>query len=699
MKNMFLRLIAILLTFLMIINPFVPIVHALEDEVQQEEIKQNEENELENEEELENQLEELQEELQEENQEEELQEELEEIEENNQVELLELEEESLEELDENNELENIEEENIEEENIEELDLGVTLEDVEDLKTSIDTEIINIENDKTTISDFINNEKLIGNSPALEDIVSSLEDALLDLNNLKTNANIENYDLTKEELGNIKTNIADLITKFNDENKDLDNSGLLDLITLLNDGYNELDLLRNNYLLNKGYLSSLEIVSLDEELISFYKKLLDLDKKYEEYLKEKELFLKRRPSDKTLLEEKELFLPLYELYKKDNAFIEIERLLNDIWDSLDDVKNYDKLLELELSDELKENILNKRKAYYKVSFIDNPYNIIIRNNKIIIDLMISKDEFISYVVCNGTLDVVEDNGNLTLFVYDYKDELLEELDVVLLEDFNQDGVIDVLDQGLLASEVLKDNPDLFYDLNGDNKVTYDDFLEYEKSDDIREDVDVVWHSYEEDNKMYYKLRMNNGVLSSFYLEINVNNNLKFNSIESLQDYFVSESNNKIIGFNNTSDEIILVYDILDKDDEKSFSVKTTALDILDIYHHVIPKVVINVPVVNEDVIVENTYVDYDYTFENDSIIYDEVEEPSTQKEEDKKEEKEDVQVQEQTKEEEKKENKKITVWNVIKIIVVVLLGAGIVYFLNKREMEKNEGTILEEKKKE
>jgi len=563
-------------------------------------------------------------------------------------------------------------------------------DIEEFKQKVSMKQLEFATIQEQIANKISEELAFGNKPVVSmnevDILVIFEEVLAHLNSLITEVSMENYLAFCDQLDEQVLKFETASTYFYEHNLSLSELGLFEKHEDLSHRYLDLSKSREDYLMMHGISSIEEVSHMDLELVSFYQELAALTCDYDSYKKEEEAYLMRRPSDRNLFDDETLEEMLL-TYNKDQAVLEILSILDHEW-MKEEVSYYDLILALHFGEDLDQTIQKKKIEFYQISFLENPYDLTIQNNRIVASQNITKDELLSYVVSIGHCDVLEENG-LVLVVLDEKQvEVLRYL-VVLKNDWNEDGVLDEKDKRLFAEAIVGKKEDTRYDLNQDGVVDYDDFLMFEKENEEGSSTTFQWASYEENGKMYYELRMENGLLASFYLSLLPNENLEFEEILGCKEVILDQKNpNVLLGYDLTSSTVTLVYRIKNKMLDRSMSIETLANDKVDIYHQVFPgeKEVVK-PQENSSVVPTS------YTHE---VFSDVREETVSKKEDEKPKEEVDTQKQDKTLNEVKKEEAKTTTWNIIKIVVIVFLGAVIVYLMNKKEIQ---GEFLEDEKKE
>lgn len=558
-----------------------------------------------------------------------------------------------------------------------------------------------------INQFIKDELDKGNNPNVLYDGSSVTD--------KLNSYIEKLDVTLDKvLASSYNNDFDSIVSdsikvkdyFFDNNKNI-TSDLLGEINDLKDEY------KDNYdkLSNLFESASIDITSIDSDLInnldkdkvsnfiSLFEDIYNLDSKYQLLYKKINNYLDRMPSESSFF--KSAFDDLEDYYSKINK----EKVL-DFYDlfiynaNLSDEDIVDVLLLFDyLSNSQYKYLMNIKRSFYNISLIDDSkYKIKLTDNYLIINGLdnINKSLFSSNLNYNGlkfelvgTSDIL--NMNTILKLYDRDGKYLDSLKIIIKNDVNGDGLVNNKDVNLLKNKVLYQKFNSYdkiaCDINDDNVLNINDVVELNKivnniktssGDKASFNINVT----ETFNYVTYSIYINSdGIVNGFEFNIKTSSNLKFVKIVS----------GKGVSYLNKSDAIRVVG--LGTYSDNSLVLKITFKKNLDS---------------NSDIIfeLENGIITFDNLGYNDNLRYkdiikyqDKVEEvknvnlsndssinSNNSNQKNLTLEEDDSKALDSSKksktDEEKKEESDIVWGNVIKIAIIVLLGALIIYFLNK-----------------
>ncbi|MGM9879302.1 MAG: hypothetical protein ACI31R_04685 [Bacilli bacterium] len=558
-----------------------------------------------------------------------------------------------------------------------------------------------------INQFIKDELDKGNNPNVLYDGSSVTD--------KLNSYIEELDVTLDKvLSSSYNNDFDSIVSdstkvkdyFFDNNKNI-TSDLLGEINDLKDEY------KDNYdkLSNLFESASIDITSIDSDLInnldkdkvsdfvSLFEDIYNLDSKYQLLDKKIDNYLDRMPSESSFF--KSAFDDLEDYYSKINK----EKVL-DFYDlfiynaNLSDEDIVDALLLFDyLSNSQYKYLMNVKRSFYNISLIDDSkYKIKLTDNYLIINGLdnINKSLFSSNLNYNGlkfelvgTSDIL--NMNTILKLYDRDGKYLDSLKIIIKNDVNGDGLVNNKDVNLLKNKVLYQKFNSYdkiaCDINDDNVLNINDVVELNKivnniktssGDKASFNINVT----ETFNYVTYNIYINSdGIVNGFEFNIKTSSNLKFVKIVS----------GKGVSYLNKSDAIRVVG--LGTYGDNSLVLKITFKKNLDSNSNIIFEL-------------ENGIITFDNLGYNDNLRYkdiikyqDKVEEvknvnlsndssinSNNSNQKNLTLEEDDSKALDSSKksktDEEKKEESDIVWGNVIKIAIIVLLGALIIYFLNK-----------------
>lgn len=580
--------------------------------------------------------------------------------------------------------------------------------LDNLKTSYDTIISTIDNEITVLNSYTNlvkdyeeNELLLNNNPDMlvdnQNIYDLFNNQNLLLENLKDQVNLDNTSSISSELTTIKENIKSIYDKFVLNNNDF--TLLNNEITLLESEYLDNINKLNTYLTTKGLtINDIDINNIDSDFINITNEFKKLKDKYDLLVSNIEKYLLRRPSDSTLVsEELELlnnYVTTYDLsnYKNilENIALEIETedqtdlLLNSVLLS-NDTLNSLKILKL---------------SFYEIKLLDETnYKMLLKDNLMIIDIVktLDIDLLLSNISYDYSFELTSENGIYYILFKDRDNKDLIKYQVKLKNDLNDDYKLDDEDLLLLKKLLLTDYEEsdlLLNDFNSDSILDIKDLI------DLDNLLNSVYSTNEEINSNFYVKKTldnnlviyeiyleSNGIVNGFTFDINTSSDLKFKEYATTYDILLDNELNptKLVGngsFENNTLLIKLVYEIDIESNQTTFNLNNgmivnnngfvnsnlTNLDIISRVEEV--KQTNNIPSEKEEV-----------------VILDKIE--------DKEEEKENKPT---VKIDASDEEDKISISNVVKVILVILLGVLIIYFLNKQdEKEENKEFLKDDKK--
>lgn len=580
--------------------------------------------------------------------------------------------------------------------------------LDNLKTSYDTIISTIDNEITVLNSYTNlvkdyeeNELLLNNNPDMlvdnQNIYDLFNNQNLLLENLKDQVNLDNTSSISSELTTIKENIKSIYDKFVLNNNDF--TLLNNEITLLESEYLDNINKLNTYLTTKGLtINDIDINNIDSDFINITNEFKKLKDKYDLLVSNIEKYLLRRPSDSTLVsEELELlnnYVTTYDLsiYKNilENIALEIETedqtdlLLNSVLLS-NDTLNSLKILKL---------------SFYEIKLLDETnYKMLLKDNLMIIDIVktLDIDLLLSNISYDYSFELTSENGIYYILFKDRDNKDLIKYQVKLKNDLNDDYKLDDEDLLLLKKLLLTDYEESDLLLNDFNS---DSILDIKDLTDLDNLLNSVYSTNEEINSNFYVKKTldnnlviyeiyleSNGIVNGFTFDINTSSDLKFKEYATTYDILLDNELNptKLVGngsFENNTLLIKLVYEIDIESNQTTFNLNNgmivnnngfvnsnlTNLDIISRVEEV--KQTNNIPSEKEEV-----------------VILDKIE--------DKEEEKENKPT---VKIDASDEEDKISISNVVKVILVILLGVLIIYFLNKQdEKEENKEFLKDDKK--
>jgi len=570
----------------------------------------------------------------------------------------------------------------------------------------------IENAKIEINDLIhkvneykNSELLLNNNPNMDldnkDVISLLEEKISTLEN--TFVTLDNYKTLKNDIDDIKNEAISIYNKFELNNRNYIDLGLDVKINELNDKYNITDssIDKTNYYNLDNISSLIDVVTNEYNL-----ELLNISIN---------TYLERRPSDTLVINnllsninEKRVTL------NKEVAINYLEGMVNNT--DLTNEDNVDKLYKLTylnfIKEETKEKIYNAKLSFYSFDLKDKTnYDYEIYKEYFIINTLtkIDENELINNISYDYRYLVKYSDEKLELTLFDKNDNLIRTYEIIIKGDLNNDKNLDYTDielfrDKLLKNEEIKEIDLIKLDFNKDNEVTFDDLvLARDKVNNIIQIGDTTEASYvitktKEDNKVYYTVTLKtDGKVTGLVFDLNTSSNLSFDSITYLNDKLNIDDitkPTKLIGLDDfTNDErlITICYtDTKDMEEDIIFNIieSITYLDskekiTINEISSVIPKKIVNDNIPKQE---ETKVIYVDNNVNNDDNSSDEPSKDNKPTNDNKNDNNKDV-----------KEDNENLLPNIIKIVVIVLLGTLIVYFMNKNE--KEEEINFDDKKEE
>lgn len=570
----------------------------------------------------------------------------------------------------------------------------------------------IENAKIEINDLIhkvneykNSELLLNNNPNMDldnkDVISLLEEKISTLEN--TFVTLDNYKTLKNDIDDIKNEAISIYNKFELNNRNYIDLGLDVKINELNDKYNITDssIDKTNYYNLDNISSLIDVVTNEYNL-----ELLNISIN---------TYLERRPSDTLVINnllsninEKRVTL------NKEVAINYLEGMVNNT--DLTNEDNVDKLYKLTylnfIKEETKEKIYNAKLSFYSFDLKDKTnYDYEIYKEYFIINTLtkIDENELINNISYDYRYLVKYSNEKLELTLFDKNDNLIRTYEIIIKGDLNNDKNLDYTDielfrDKLLKNEEIKEIDLIKLDFNKDNEVTFDDLvLARDKVNNIIQIGNTTEASYvitktKEDNKVYYTVTLKtDGKVTGLVFDLNTSSNLSFDSITYLNDKLNIDDitkPTKLIGLDDfTNDErlITICYtDTKDMEEDIIFNIieSITYLDskekiTINEISSVIPKKIVNDNIPKQE---ETKVIYVDNNVNNDDNSSDEPSKDNKPTNDNKNDNNKDV-----------KEDNENLLPNIIKIVVIVLLGTLIVYFMNKNE--KEEEINFDDKKEE
>lgn len=503
-------------------------------------------------------------------------------------------------------------------------------------------------------------------------------------------NVDTKDTLIQEIEELKTKYASF------EENELKNTYTI----------NNLDYDNPDYTIVNGFINT-QIQSF----ITTFENGIALDNEYQTLKTKVSEFLNNNPDESSNIYTADLDA-YYDRLDKANMLDRYSKIVSnsDITDE-DIVDTLLKFTSLDKESSEYEYLYNAKLVFYPLSLHDESlYTIEIKNNYLIIkgsDNILKTDFFnnINYInfELNGTNTIIDGSYNINL--RDRNDNLLRTLNLVIKNDVNKDGLIDNKDINTLKSKILKNEFDEYdyiaSDINNDNVINIVDLTMLDtivnnkklEGETTKASFNIV--ATRDENKIIYDIYLNtDGIVSGFEFNINTSSNLKLLSITSNEGVFYQKSDEivRAIGLGSYEDRSLLMtitYENL-SNENSSFTISDGLFvyDNLEIVENIsatksVPSEVISqsADTVNSEKIVNNTIS----TNANDvSFLSNNTPENSS----------EDISQDDDNQLERKSaisgeelDNNEVVWGNIIKIALIVLLGALIIYLLNKDNKEE------------
>lgn len=559
---------------------------------------------------------------------------------------------------------------------------------------------NTEETYNKIKNFITNNQTNGNKTNELEVFNSIEEDLNNIKNYKTTCNINEISNIKNNINSLVTSINNKSTVFYNENKNYIELGLDTKITDLTNKYNDLVSSYKNWLntknININNITDEQMLSnIDDEFKTLFTKTVDITNEYNRLNDEINTYLERMPSDKETLDN--LMQNLNTINSKLNTniiFTYIENLIEQ--SDLPDEDSVDRLMfvkDFQIKESVKEKLINKKNSFYTLSI--NYYDYKITNDKIILyNVTTIPTELKNDIIYNGTFRL----ENNTLYLNDRNNEFLNKYKIVLSGDLSNDYIIDEQDLDLLHQLIVSENIEeeqlLLGDLNKDNILDVIDLGLLNNLVNYNPNI-MTKASYRitksiKDNTITYNIYLkSNGQVNGFSYKIKTSKDLTLNKIVTNNKVLTKDE--LVIGYGSFNDGDLLLSIIYDQNDTKE---DYTTFEIYDgmitfnnsysdsNYKDVVKNIKEEIKTTTNNVVTTNNNAN-----SNNDVV---VQELTKEQEEIKT-----------TKDESKDTDKNVTItdledtntdkieWkNIIKVIVIVLLGALIIYFLSKEDNNEN-----------
>ena len=568
-------------------------------------------------------------------------------------------------------------------------------------------VLYLTNELKEIENFYEEEILLNNVPNMIvnsfDIRDLIESDIDKLEEIVSCFKIDDITDKKENINLIYERTMDNIDIFYLNNKNYIENGLKEKIESFDKFLTNINVRLSEKVNLDDYINE-EIDNfidlVDSELIDILDSIIKEEENYDNLIKDINLYLERKPSDKESIENLLTNIKALRVYLNKEKALVITNLIIDN-SNLEDEDIVDVLLNFTyfpIDEEQKAKLEDAKLSFYNLALKDNTYYnmYILQNNLILEDVkeLLLKQDFIDNLDYGIYKFEVLDSDNITndgkVIIYDRNENLLKEYNIVIKGDINNDNIFDDKDIELLNEELLKDplTDYLKLDYNNDNLIDIYDLVlmknRLEDKDEIEETKESTFELSEisKDNKTCYNITLKtDGVVSGFSFDLSVSDNLKFDSIINNElNININDINNKVIGVGNFKDGdsfTLCFIEDLSTSNTKVFSLSNNKF----IYDNLNTKEIDNLQLITVKVVEEvknnETKVTYLNNYREEQKTEEVKQEENINKEENKVEEKQ-----------EKTDEKKVAITNVIKIIIIVLLGAVIVYFLNKKDNDED-----------
>ena len=462
----------------------------------------------------------------------------------------------------------------------------------------------------------------------------------------------------------------------------------------------------------------------DKFVKAYEKGIELDEKYHSLFEKISQYLEENSEDVSLSSYIEALNSYYNLLNKDNMLDNYSNIVYNSNVTKEDI--VDTLLGFTSLDDQSEEydyLINAKYSFYPVSLKDeSAYKAEVSGDYFVVkgSSNIEKDAFNNNIKYreNCTFELKGENTIVdSTFTLDLKDKdgnLLRTLNIVIKNDVNGDGLIDDKDIDSLRSKLLTEDftesEKIASDINEDDVVNTVDLSLLDTIVNQRNlqgnttealfDVVVT----EKDNTVVYDVYLKtNGIVRAFEFIVNNSDNLKVLSISSATGVLFQNNNSniKVIGLGEYTNDTLLItvtYEKLNSGTQGELAIDNGILT-FDNNNSVTNEKVSNIiePLVTEK-------VEKPVVTQTVNVVPEEKEDTSSNLVNN-----ENTTVEPKDKKDDVKRESIITgeeldeediLWgNIIKIALIVLLGALIIYFLNKDGEEEKKEFLKEETKKE
>ncbi len=578
-------------------------------------------------------------------------------------------------------------------------------------TKINNYISIIDTQRTNIETYETDELLLQNVPNMLinniSIYSLIDEAKQDLEEEKIGITIDNLTTKNDTIDTINDNIIDTINEFWLQNNDYIQLGLdLDISNLENEYIASNTCLTNwfsdiNDYKNDNYSNYSN--SLDTTLIDCYNNIISLETDYNTLISDINTYLARKQSDETIINTLKTNIETYREYLNSTKVLDhidnlVELLKSEDEDTIDLLMNF--LSNSELSDETKDKIIAAKLAFYPLSLKNTAtYDLQVRSDYILLNGILGQLEILDL---NNNIDygfnynINESSSYVTntteLILKDRDNNLLKTYNIIIKGDIDNNGKVDsddiiAFNNNLLTITNSTEEQLDRYDINDDGLINISDLVLLEKNilnlsaTGTTTKSNFIVDRVEQNNLIYYNIYLEtDGNVKGFQFDIDFSEDLIFNSYTTVKNGInIDNINNpkKVVGFEDYQDGDLLITIIFNNNENVNFNQTIfnilNATSIFDNYNINKLNNITNIfakPIIEE--IKEETQIERIVNAEetiNDTVTEELFE--TTAKEI----------------EEEPVTEKEMVLANVIKIIIILVLGTVIIYLLNKSDEEQ------------
>lgn len=588
---------------------------------------------------------------------------------------------------------------------------------------INDKVIDLNNKKATINSFEQTEITLGNSPLMEvnniNIYTLITETITLLEAEKNNITIDNITSKTIAINNIYDDSIGNINAFNINNKTYIENGIDTSISNLETNITTIETtLKGLFIDYNDYKNSnINKYIIDNSLINTIKRIIALEKDYTSLTNNIATYLERKVSDKAVLD------ALMNTINEKRTYLNEAKVLSDIAKIVDNATLTDEdtvdllynFLDISsLDDTIKAKIIAAKLAFYPLTLTDSSnYQIELKDDNLFlinVKTLLTKTDLLNNLAYGNFMkEVIDSSLNVTnntkVNLYDRNDNLIKTYNVIIKGDINKDNIVnndDVvsLKEKLLSNEDMLNNISTF-DINNDNKVTIEDVILLNNQvnnltfEGITTTAKLEIKKTTTEELICYNINLiTDGNVVGLSFNVKTTDNLIFDSIINPNNLEMNNLTNpsKVISLNNLTDGNILTL-CYKEDTTKDLNTETIRLSNIEIVDDAgtlkeITETLLTYIKVVEETKKEETHVVRLNNIENETKENDD----SIKKEETPTKGTND-------KTEEKQPTEKVLWGNIIKIIIIVLLGATIIYFLNKNETEDDIFEENDEEKKD